>query len=112
MSRKRRVLLYGGVLVPALLLGLVALADPVTVTVDGGRTYQVIEGFGANINHRSWNSAELTPVLDAMIDDAGMTLFRVILDRPACEGTNDNSDPIVMDWDSYNQQYSTPDFQK
>ena len=67
--------------VPALLWSSIGLADTVTATIDGSRTYQVIEGFGANVNHRSWNTNELKPVLDALIDRAGMTLFRVIYDK-------------------------------
>jgi O-glycosyl hydrolase len=98
--------------IPVLLLGPAGLAAPVTVTVDGSRTFQTIEGFGANINHRSWNATELSPVLDAMVDQAGMTLFRVILDKPLYEMTNDNGNPSVMNWDYYNQLYSNPEFQK
>ena len=99
-------------MVPALLLGPAALADPATLTLDGSQTYQLIEGFGANINHRSWSTNELPPILDALIDQEGMTLFRVIFDKPDCELTNDNSDPTVMNWDYYDQLYSVPDFQK
>ncbi len=87
-------------------------SDTSTVTIDGAQTYQVIEGFGVNANHRSWNNHELQPVLDALIDQAGMTLFRVIYDKTDWEATNDNSDPNVMNWDYYNQVYSAPDFQK
>jgi hypothetical protein len=97
---------------PALLQPSVGLADTVTATVDGSRTYQVIEGFGANVNHRSWNNNELKPVLDALIDRAGMTLFRVIYDKADWESTNDNGDANVLNWSYYNQVYSSPDFQK
>jgi hypothetical protein len=48
-----------------------------TVTFDGGMTYPVIDGFGADINHRSWTNDELKPVIDGLMDQAGMTLFRV-----------------------------------
>ncbi|MGO8675015.1 MAG: beta strand repeat-containing protein, partial [Limisphaerales bacterium] len=48
------------------------------ITINGGLTYQVIDGFGVNANHRSWNNNELQPVLDALIDQGGMTLFHVI----------------------------------
>jgi O-glycosyl hydrolase len=100
------------VMVQLLLLGRPGLADMATVTIDGAQTYQVIDGFGVNANHRSWNNNELQPVLDALIDQAGMTLFRVIYDKADWETTNDNSDPNVMNWDYYNQVYSAPDFQK
>ncbi len=83
-----------------------------TVTIDGSQTYQVIDGFGVNANHRSWNTNELPPVLDALIDQAGMTLFHVIFDNNNWEANNDNSDPNVMDWSYYNSVYSAPEFQK
>jgi O-glycosyl hydrolase len=83
-----------------------------TVTVDGAATNQVIDGFGVNINHRSWNNNDLKPVLDALVDQTGMTLFRVIYDKADWESTNDNSDPNVMKWSYYNQIYSSTDFQR
>jgi O-glycosyl hydrolase len=96
----------------ALLLEPAALTALAAVTVDGAQTYQVIEGFGANVNHRSWNSSELPPVLDALIDQGGMTLFRVIFDKADWEATNDNSNSVVMNWSYYNPVYSSSDFQK
>ena len=33
------------------------------LTINGAQTYQTIDGFGANINHRSWNGDELKPVV-------------------------------------------------
>jgi O-glycosyl hydrolase len=107
-----RVALCVGLIVPALLLGPAGLADTATVTIDGSQTYQVIEGFGASVNHRSWNNNELQPVLDALIAQGGMTLFRVVFDKTDWEATNDNSDPYVMNWSYYNQVYSAPDFRK
>jgi hypothetical protein len=82
-----------------------------TVTVDGSQKYQVMDGFGVNANHRSWTNNELQPVLDALIDQGGITQFRVIYDRSDWEATNDNSDPDVMNWNYYNTIYSGPDFQ-
>jgi O-glycosyl hydrolase len=91
---------------------LTVLPPPGTVTVNGGITYQTIDGFGVNANHRSWNNGEAQPVLDALIDQAGMTIFHVIFDNPNWEGTNDNSDPNTMNWTYYNTIYSSPDFQQ
>src|SRR5271154_6405946 len=48
-----------------------------TATVDGAQTFQIIAGIGANINYMGWTNADLAPVLDALIDQAGMTVFRV-----------------------------------
>ena len=87
-------------------------AGAATVTINGAQTYQIIDGFGINANHRSWTNNELQPVIDAMIDQAGMTLFRVLYDRTDWEATNDNNDSTVMNWSYYNTVYSTPDFEK
>jgi O-glycosyl hydrolase len=80
------------------------------VTFNGAVTNQVIDGFGVNANHRSWNNDELKPVLDALIDQAGMTLFRVVYDDTNWETNNDNSDPNVMNWDYYAPLYSNTEF--
>jgi O-glycosyl hydrolase len=113
MSMLFRVLFCVGVVVPALLLRPSAQADTASVTIDGAQTYQMIEGFGANINHRSWNTNELPQVLDALIDAGGLTLFRVIYDSADWEAANDNSNPNVMNWDYYtNQVYNSEDFEK
>ena len=82
-----------------------------SVTIDGSQTNQVIDGFGVNANYYSWANSELIPALDALIDGAGMTLFRVIFNN-GWETNNDNSDPNVMNWAYYNALYSGPEFQK
>ena len=41
-----------------------------------------------------------------------MTLFWLIYDKTDWEATNDNANPYVMNWDYYNQVYSSPEFQK
>src|SRR5664280_3387546 len=95
-----------GIAIMALLPALSGPAGAATVTINGAQTYQVIDGFGVNANHRSWTNNELQPVLDAMIDQAGMTLFRVIYDRTDWEATNDNTNSAVMNWSYYNTVYS------
>src|SRR6185369_10569219 len=80
-------------------------------TIDGSVTNQFIDGFGVNANYYDWNNSDLTPALNALIDDAGMTLFRVIFNN-GWEETNDNGDPDVMNWSYYNSLYSGPEFQK
>jgi O-glycosyl hydrolase len=102
-----------GFLVALLTLMLVAGSGRgATVTIDGSQTYQIIDGFGVNANHRSWNPQELPPVLDALIDRAGMTLFHVIFDNNNWESNNDNGDPNIMNWAYYDSVYSAPEFQK
>ena len=95
-----------------LLLVFAAAASAATLTIDGSQTYQTIDGFGVNANHRSWTNSELKTVLDSLIDQAGMTLFRVLYDKADWESTNDNADPNVMNWSYYNGIYTAPDFEK
>ena len=59
----------------SLLLLLTGTAGAATVTINGAQTYQTIDGFGVNANSGSWTNNDLQPVLDALIDQAGMTLF-------------------------------------
>jgi O-glycosyl hydrolase len=88
-----------------------ASAASYTLTLDGSRAYQTIDGFGVNANHRSWTNNELVPVLNALVNQAGITQFRIIFDQMNWEAVNDNSDPNVMNWSYYNTIYSSPDFQ-
>src|SRR5580700_8901704 len=60
-------------------------------TINGSQTYQTINGFGANINHRSWNNNELKPVLNQMITQGGFTVFRVAIDNSDWMPTNNTS---------------------
>jgi O-glycosyl hydrolase len=101
----------------ALALTVALLVFPLTrasaaITLNGAVTNQFIEGFGVNVNHRSWSSNELAPVLDAFIEQAGMTLFRVVFDPASWEATNDNSNPDEMNWAYYNSVYASAEFEK
>ncbi|HEY4300749.1 MAG TPA: DUF4082 domain-containing protein [Candidatus Didemnitutus sp.] len=87
-------------------------APAATVTVNGNTTYQTIDGFGVNANHWSWNPNELPPVLDALIDQAGMTLFRLVYDNSDWEATNDNSDSNSLNWTYYDSVYNSTEFNK
>ena len=51
-------------------------------------------------------------MLDALINQAGFTLFHVIFDNNNWEQTNDNSNANVMNWSYYNTIYNSTDFQK
>jgi hypothetical protein len=52
-------------------------------------------------------------MFDTLIDDLGVTMFRVVpyLVYSNWEETNDNDDPHVMNWEYYNDRYSTPIFE-
>src|SRR5580704_16155568 len=73
----------------AALLAFAASLRADTAIVDGAQTFQTIAGIGANINYQSWTNADLVPVLDALIDQAGMTVFRVNYKNSNWEQTND-----------------------
>jgi O-glycosyl hydrolase len=76
------------------------------VSVNGAQTYQVINGFGANLNHRSWNGNELKPVLNTMIGQGGMTIFRVAFDNTDWLPTNNFSQSYL------NSIYGSARFEK
>jgi O-glycosyl hydrolase len=82
-----------------------------TLTVNGAKTYQAIEGFGVNANYYGWNSTDLEPALDALIDGAGMTLFRIVFNN-GWETNNDNADANAMNWSYYNSVYGSANAQK
>jgi hypothetical protein len=67
---------------------------PVTIsmTLDGDRKYQTIDGFGANINPDQWEHGHLQQAFDWLVDDLGGTLFRF-----DCFGTADWLDPNRRD---------------
>jgi O-glycosyl hydrolase len=85
-------------------------ADPPTLVVDGSRKYQRIDGFGVNANPASWNNGQLIPVLDLLVDDLGMTIWRVIVEKADWEKVNDNNDPFVFNWDYYRAVYESSKF--
>ena len=88
-----------------------ASAANVTLTVDGSQTFQTIDGFGVNANSASWNSTELIPAIDSLIDN-GSTIWRVVIDNQDWEATNDDADPNNYNWTAYNSIYSSPKFEK
>ena len=87
------------------------LVGAATVTIDGSTTYQTIDGFGVNAGSWGWTNNELKPVLDALIDQGGMTLFLPIFGS-GWETTNPNTNSIVLNWDYYNSVLSGPNFQR
>jgi glucosylceramidase len=99
-------------LVGSLLL-LTGTAGAATVTIDGSQAYQTIDGFGVNANSGSWTNNEVQPVLDALIDQAGMTLFLAIyVGNSNWEATNANTNSNGVNWSYYDNVYSTPAFQQ
>lgn len=111
IAQPRLAAIVLAVLVSALLCPAIQAATA-SARIDGNTTYQTIDGFGVNINDRSWNGSELKPVLDAFIDQAGMTSFRVVYELSDWETTNDNADPASINWTYYNSVYSGTSFQR
>ena len=83
-----------------------------TVTINGAQGYQTIAGFGVNINSFGWTNNQIEPVIDALINEGGFTLFQAIIANSNWEATNDNNNANVMNWNYYNTIYDSPDFQK
>jgi len=89
-------------------------AKPVIgITIDPGRRFQEIDGFGVNFNGPYFRDSA-KPMVDMLIDDLGATIFRLDaygFDLSNWEVVNDNDDPAVMNWDFYNDRYSMPNFE-
>src|ERR1035438_6850924 len=81
--------------------------------LDGAIKFQELDGFGVNVNTRSWNGEELVPALSLLHDSLNATIWRVIVETVyKWEDQNDNNDPFTFNWDYYNELYETPKFQK
>jgi O-glycosyl hydrolase len=93
-----------------------ALAQPAAavsrITVNPAERFQVIDGFGLNFTAPYFRDDQKT-MFDAFVEDLGVTMFRVVpyLVYSDWEVVNDNDDPNVMNWEYYNDRYSTPIFE-
>ena len=87
-------------------------ADHGRITIDPSQVYQEIQGFGLNYTGPYFRDDQKA-MFDMLIDDLGVTMFRVVayLVYSNWEETNDNNDPNVMNWEYYNDRYSTPIFE-
>jgi O-glycosyl hydrolase len=82
-----------------------------SLTIDGCKRFQTIDGFGVNANSASWKHGELRPALDLLVEQLGATIFRVVVDNADWETTNDNGDPNTFNWTFYNSVYTSPKFE-
>jgi O-glycosyl hydrolase len=82
------------------------------ITLQPAERYQFIQGFGVNYTGPYFRDDQ-KPMFDMLIKDLGATMFRVVpyLVYSNWEETNDNDDPNVMNWEYYNDRYSTPIFE-
>ncbi|HVP48235.1 MAG TPA: hypothetical protein VMT32_16695 [Bryobacteraceae bacterium] len=86
--------------------------DPARITINPAERFQVIQGFGVNYTGPYFRDDQ-KPMFDMLIKDLGATMFRVVpyLVYSNWEETNDNDDPNVMNWEYYNDRYSSPIFE-
>lgn len=82
------------------------------ITINPSERFQIIEGFGLNFTSPYFRDDQKA-MFDMFIDDLGVTMFRVVpyLVYSDWEVVNDNDDPNVMNWEYYNDRYSTPIFE-
>jgi O-glycosyl hydrolase len=82
-----------------------------SMTVDGSRKFQSIDGFGVNAISKTWQGGTLRPGLDLLVD-MGATLWRVDVNNGHSdwEQTNDDGDPFNYNWSYYNALYGGPQF--
>jgi O-glycosyl hydrolase len=80
------------------------------IQINPSQEYQQIQGFGVNFTGPYFRD-EQKAMFDKLIDDLGVTMFRVVpyLVYSNWEETNDNDDPNSMNWEYYNDRYSTRD---
>ena len=84
-----------------------------TVIINGAQTYQTIDGFGVNANAGSWNNNNMKPVIDALIDQAGMTLFLAeFVGNCNWEAANANPGASLTNWTYFDNVYTGPNFQQ
>jgi hypothetical protein len=89
----------------------VTSASGTALTINGAQTFQTIDGFGVNLNSLSWKNGEAIPVLDMLIDQLGVTQWRVVFDMEDWESANDNTAAATPNWTYYNALYSNAKFQ-
>ena len=56
------------------------------ITINGAATYQIIDGFGVNVNTTWWykgayrNTDTLKPAIDMLANDLGAAIFRAVIE--------------------------------
>ena len=97
-----------------LLISFNSMGQPsVRLTIDPSVQLQNMDGFGVNVNTRSWQNDELKPALDFLLDSMKLGIWRVVAEtEKGWEEINDNADPFVFNWDYYDKLYETDPFKK
>jgi O-glycosyl hydrolase len=83
--------------------------DRSQITLNPDERHQFIQGFGVNFTSPYFRDDQKA-MFDMLIKDLGATMFRVVpyLVYSNWEEVNDNNDANVMNWEYYNERYSTP----
>lgn len=101
----------------AIMLSGAASAPGAIITINGATTYQVIDGFGVNVNTTWWhkgaygNTDTLRPAIDMLINDLGATIFRAVIEEMDWEAANDDADPHHFNWSYFNEVFTSARFQ-
>jgi O-glycosyl hydrolase len=108
----RRVALILAALLPVFAWAAEHETQPSQIIVKASDQFQTISGFGLNFTAPYFREDQ-KPMFDMFINDLGVTMFRVVpyLVYSDWEVTNDNDDPEVMNWEYYNNRYSSPIFE-
>lgn len=82
------------------------------IVLQSSERFQFIQGFGVNYTGPYFRDDQKA-MFDTLIKDLGASMFRVVpyLVYSNWEETNDNDDPNVMNWEYYNDRYSSPVFE-
>lgn len=88
----------------------------IKLQIDTETKYQIIDGFGVNINGSWWLDGEyrdagvVKPAIDILIDSLGATIFRVVIEEMDWEAVNDDHDPQDFNWPYFDSIFSDPRF--
>jgi O-glycosyl hydrolase len=84
---------------------------PIQIAVDPQSRFQIMDGFGVNFNGTYFREAQ-KPMIDMLVKDLGATIFRLDpYGTSDWEVKNDDPDPAHMNWEYYNDRYSTGYFE-
>ncbi len=92
-------------------------ASRAIITINGAATYQIIDGFGVNVNTTWWykgayrNTDTLKPAIDMLVNDLGAALFRAVIEEMDWEAANDDPDPHHFNWSYFNEVFTSARFQ-
>jgi len=93
------------------------IASGAIITINGAATYQIIDGFGVNVNTTWWykgvygNTDTLKPAIDMLISDLGAAIFRAVIEEMDWEAANDDADPNHFNWSYFNRVFTSARFQ-